>query len=64
VIEKKNMEIKGMNLIVEKVKIDKMVLWRHTFVRDGCNYFRNVIIIIKRIRNSLFVFIITARTQR
>jgi len=61
---KKNMEIEGMNLIVKKVKIDKMVLWRHTFVRDGCNYFRNVTIIIKRIGSSLFVFSITTRTQR
>jgi len=58
------MEIEGMNLIVKKVKIDKMVLWRHKFVRDGCNYFRNVTIIIKRIGSSLFVFIITTRTQR
>jgi len=58
------MEIEGMNLIIEKVKIDKMVLWRHAFMRDGCNYFRNVTIIIKRIGSSLFVFIIIARTQR
>jgi hypothetical protein len=55
-----NMENKITNLIVKNVKINKII-----FVRSGYNYFKNVTIIARKIRKSLFVFIVSAkRTQR
>jgi hypothetical protein len=55
-----NMESKRTYLIVENVKINKII-----FMRSGYNYFKNVTFIAKKIGRSLFVFIITTkRTQR
>jgi len=33
-------------------------------VKSGCDYLNNAIVIVERIRKSLFVFIITVITQR
>jgi len=51
------MENKSLKLIIENVKIDKILCsWRHPFARNYCNCFKNVIIITKRIRRNSFVY--------
>jgi len=54
------MESETTHMIVENVKIYKIVFMKLTFARNGSDYLRNVIVIAKRTR-SLFVFIVTTR---
>jgi hypothetical protein len=59
------MENDAMDMIIENVKINKQISWRPTFMKCGCNYLRNAIVITERIGRSLFVFITTTkRNQR
>jgi hypothetical protein len=56
----RNMEIERTDLIIENVKINKII-----FVKSGYNYFKNVTITAEKIRRSLIMFIVIAkRTQR
>lgn len=39
-------------------------MWRYTPMKNDYNYFKNAIVIVERIGESLFMFIITIRTQK
>jgi hypothetical protein len=43
---------------------NKQFSWIPTFVRSGCNYFKNAIIIGKKIKRNLFVSIVITRKIR
>jgi hypothetical protein len=42
------MEGKGMDMIVEYVKIDKKNSWEPTLMRNGCDYLRTATFIVER----------------
>ncbi len=59
------MESKAINMIVENVKIDKIIFMEiYTPAKIACDYFKNAIVITERARKSLFVFIVIARRTR
>jgi hypothetical protein len=48
----RNMEIERTDLIIENVKINKII-----FMRSGYNYFKNVTITTEKIRRSLIMLL-------
>jgi len=54
------MENKSTNMIIKIVKINKTI-FMETYMKSGYNYLRNAIVIAKRTKMNLFVFIVIVR---